>query len=79
MLLSQCEQVNVILHYLSLRLMNSPYFQDLLEYYMSQSVNTTNVVYIITLRNLIVCLQRHSILWLLSLCFESVIIIHTYF
>lgn len=51
MLLSQ--QVNVSLHYLSLGLMNSPSLTKSLEYYTSQSVNTSWVANIIRLCNLI--------------------------
>lgn len=55
--LSQCEQVNVNLHYLSLSLMNSPSLPKSLEYYTSQSVSTSWVVNIITLCDLIASLQ----------------------
>ena len=55
--LSQREQVNVNLHYLSLSLMNSPSLPESLEYYTSQSVNTSRLVNIITLCNLIASLQ----------------------
>lgn len=55
--LSVREQVNVNLHYLSLSFMNSPSFPRSLEYYTSHSVNTSKVVNIITLCNLITSLQ----------------------
>lgn len=57
MLLSQREPVNVNLHYLFLSLMNNPSLPKSLEYYASQSVNTSWVVNIIPLCNLIASLQ----------------------
>lgn len=41
---AQWRQVNVILHYLSLSLMNTSSFSKSLQYYTSQSVNTSKVI-----------------------------------
>lgn len=55
--LSPLEQVNVNLHYSSLNLINSPGFPKSLECYLSQSVNTSYVVDIITSHNLVALFQ----------------------
>lgn len=65
--LSQREPVNVNLHYLSLSFMNSPSLPKSLEYYTSHSVNTSKVVNIIALCNLIASL-RASFNYLVPAC-----------
>lgn len=65
--LSLREQVNVNLHYLSLSLMNSPCLPKSLECYTSQSVNTSSVVNLIALCNLIASLPA-SFSSLVSAC-----------